>query len=146
MTAVAERVLYAIPDVMARLSMSRSVIYEQIRAGRPKTVHQGRRCNVTATAMEKSYVAAGPSQCAAIFPCGDERRRARRPIVDPSGAAAQLRLAHVRRWRAGGGHLAPRRAPQHDRDRVRLPQAATPNTDPRDRGDGPTLPGPGQIF
>jgi hypothetical protein len=56
MTAVVERVLYAIPDVMARLSMSRSVIYEQIRAGRLETVHQGRRCYVTANAMER-YVA-----------------------------------------------------------------------------------------
>ena len=54
MTAVAERVLYAIPDVMAMLSMSRSVIYEQIRAGRLETVHQGRRCYITASAMERS--------------------------------------------------------------------------------------------
>jgi hypothetical protein len=56
MTAVAERVLYAIPEVMARLSMSRSVVYEQIRAGRLETVHQGRRCYVTGNAIER-YVA-----------------------------------------------------------------------------------------
>ncbi len=56
MTAVAERVLYPIPEAMAMLSMSRSVIYEQIRAGRLETVHQGRRCYVTAGAIER-YVA-----------------------------------------------------------------------------------------
>ena len=89
---------------------------------------------------------AGPRQCAAILPCVVEQGRTRRPGVDASGAAPQLRLTHVRRRRAVGGHLAPRRAPQHDRDRVRLPQAATPSTDPRDRGDGPTLPAARQIF
>ena len=36
--------------------MSRSVIYEQIRAGRLRVVHQGRRCYVTAAAIER-YVA-----------------------------------------------------------------------------------------
>ena len=39
MTAVAERALYAISDAMSLLSMSRTVIYEQIRAGRLDTVH-----------------------------------------------------------------------------------------------------------
>jgi len=34
--------------------MSRSVIYEQIRAGRLEVVHQGRRCYVTAAALERS--------------------------------------------------------------------------------------------
>jgi excisionase family DNA binding protein len=34
--------LYRIPEAMAALSMSRSVIYEQIRAGRLRTVQQGR--------------------------------------------------------------------------------------------------------
>ena len=56
MTAVAERVLYAIPDVMARLSMSRSVSTSRFALGRLETVHQGRRCYVTANAMER-YVA-----------------------------------------------------------------------------------------
>lgn len=56
MTAIAERALYSIVDTMALLSMSRTVIYEQIRAGRLQTVHQGRRCYVTAAAIE-SYVA-----------------------------------------------------------------------------------------
>ncbi|MGH3550837.1 MAG: helix-turn-helix domain-containing protein [Pseudonocardiaceae bacterium] len=41
-TAVSERRLYRIPEAMQLLSMSRSVIYEQIRAGRLRTVNQGR--------------------------------------------------------------------------------------------------------
>ena len=56
MTAIAERALYSIVDTMALLSMSRSVLYEQIRAGRLQAVHQGRRCYVTAMAIER-YVA-----------------------------------------------------------------------------------------
>jgi hypothetical protein len=56
MTILAERALYAIPQATALLSMSRSVIYEQIRAGRLDVVHQGRRCYVTAVALER-YVA-----------------------------------------------------------------------------------------
>ena len=56
MTLVAERALYSIVDVMTLLSMSRTVVYEQIRSGRLETVHQGRRCYVTAAAIER-YVA-----------------------------------------------------------------------------------------
>jgi hypothetical protein len=56
MTILAERALYAISQATALLSMSRSVIYEQIRAGRLDVVHQGRRCYVTAAALER-YVA-----------------------------------------------------------------------------------------
>jgi hypothetical protein len=56
MTVVADRALYSIFDTMAMLSMSRSVVYEQIRAGRLQTVHQGRRCYVTSSAIER-YVA-----------------------------------------------------------------------------------------
>jgi hypothetical protein len=56
MTVVADRALYSIVDTMALLSMSRSVLYEQIRAGRLQSVHQGRRCYITATAIER-YVA-----------------------------------------------------------------------------------------
>ena len=53
MTILAERALDTIPDVIALLSMSRSVIYKQIRAGRLEVVHQGRRCYVTAAALER---------------------------------------------------------------------------------------------
>lgn len=41
-TPVPERHLYRIPEAMQLLSMSRSVIYEQIRSGRLRTVSQGR--------------------------------------------------------------------------------------------------------
>jgi excisionase family DNA binding protein len=39
---VPERHLYRIPEAMQLLSISRSIIYEQIRSGRLKTVNQGR--------------------------------------------------------------------------------------------------------
>ena len=39
---VSERHLYKVSEAMVLLSMSRSVIYEQIRAGRLRTVTQGR--------------------------------------------------------------------------------------------------------
>lgn len=45
--------LYRIPEVMALLSMSRSVIYEQIRAGRLRTVKQGRSRLIPATAVQE---------------------------------------------------------------------------------------------
>jgi Helix-turn-helix domain len=56
MTAVVEHRLYPIPDVVSVLSMSRSVIYEQIRAGRLSTVKQGRRRYVTAAGITE-YIA-----------------------------------------------------------------------------------------
>jgi excisionase family DNA binding protein len=43
--------LYRIPEAMQLLSMSRTVIYEQIRAGRLKTVTQGRSRLVPASAI-----------------------------------------------------------------------------------------------
>jgi integrase len=43
MTLAPERALYGIADAVSILSMSRSVIYEQIRSGRLEAVHQGRR-------------------------------------------------------------------------------------------------------
>lgn len=49
--AVPERHLYRIPEAMRLLSMSRSVIYEQIRAGRLHTVRQGRARLVPAQAI-----------------------------------------------------------------------------------------------
>lgn len=50
------RRLYRIPDVMVMLSLSRSVVYEQIRAGRLRTVTQGRTRLVPASAIA-DYVA-----------------------------------------------------------------------------------------
>jgi excisionase family DNA binding protein len=48
--------LYKIPEAMALLSMSRSVIYEQMRAGRLRFVKQGRATLVSASAI-RDYVA-----------------------------------------------------------------------------------------
>ncbi|WP_018253053.1 helix-turn-helix domain-containing protein [Salinispora mooreana] len=45
------KALYRIPEAMSLLSLSRSVIYEQIRAGRLRTVQQGRTRLVPATAI-----------------------------------------------------------------------------------------------
>jgi excisionase family DNA binding protein len=55
-TVVPSRHLYRIPEAMRLLSMSRSVIYEQIRAGRLRSVSQGRTRLVPATAIQE-YVA-----------------------------------------------------------------------------------------
>ena len=54
--AVPKRHLYRVPEAMALLSMSRSVLYEQIRAGRIRTVCQGRTRLVPAVAINE-YVA-----------------------------------------------------------------------------------------
>lgn len=43
--------LYKVTDAMRLLRMSRSVIYEQIRAGRIRTVKQGRATFITAAAV-----------------------------------------------------------------------------------------------
>jgi excisionase family DNA binding protein len=48
--------LYRIPEAMRLLSMSRSVIYEQVRAGRLRSVKQGRARLIPATAIQ-AYVA-----------------------------------------------------------------------------------------
>ena len=43
--------LYRVPEAMALLSMSRSVIYEQIRSGRLRSVCQGRARLIPAAAI-----------------------------------------------------------------------------------------------
>jgi excisionase family DNA binding protein len=48
--------LYRVPDVMRLLALSRSVIYEQIRIGRLKSVSQGRTRLIPAAAIA-DYVA-----------------------------------------------------------------------------------------
>ena len=50
-TVVPLRHLYKVPEAMRLLSMSRSVIYEQIRAGRLKSVTQGRTRLIPASAI-----------------------------------------------------------------------------------------------
>lgn len=51
MTAVTERALYPISKATELLGLSRSVAYEQIRAGRLHTVTVGRRRYVTAAGL-----------------------------------------------------------------------------------------------
>jgi excisionase family DNA binding protein len=48
---IAVRRLYRVPEVMELLSMSRSVIYEQIRSGRLRSVTQGRARLIPAAAI-----------------------------------------------------------------------------------------------
>ncbi len=48
--------LYRVPEAMALLSLSRSVFYEQIRAGRLRSVTQGRTRRVPATAIADESV------------------------------------------------------------------------------------------
>lgn len=51
-----EPLLYRIVDVVRVLNLSRTVIYEQIRAGRLRTVKQGRAHRIPASAIHE-YVA-----------------------------------------------------------------------------------------
>jgi excisionase family DNA binding protein len=55
-TTSADRQLYRVADVMRMLSMSRSVIYEQLRSGRLRSVRQGRSRRIPAAAVAE-YVA-----------------------------------------------------------------------------------------
>jgi hypothetical protein len=48
--------LYRVPDVMRLLCMSRSVVFEQLRSGRLRSVRQGRIRLVTAGAI-RDYIA-----------------------------------------------------------------------------------------
>lgn len=50
------KALYRIPEVMEILSMSRTVIYEQLSTGRLRSVKQGRTRLIPATAIAE-YVA-----------------------------------------------------------------------------------------
>ncbi|WP_433388416.1 helix-turn-helix domain-containing protein [Micromonospora sp. KLBMP9576] len=50
------KALYRIPEAMALLSMSRTVIYEQLRSGRLRSVTQGRARLIPAQAIA-DYVA-----------------------------------------------------------------------------------------
>jgi excisionase family DNA binding protein len=56
LTAPERKALYRIQEAMALLSLSRTVIYEQIRTGRLRTVRQGRTRLVPATAIA-DYIA-----------------------------------------------------------------------------------------
>ncbi|HVK21353.1 MAG TPA: helix-turn-helix domain-containing protein [Actinokineospora sp.] len=50
---VSAKHLYRIPEAMLLLSMSRSVIYEQIRAGRLRSVKQGAARLIPAVAIQE---------------------------------------------------------------------------------------------
>ena len=50
------RQLYRVPDAMAMLSLSRSVLYEELRSGRLRSVHVSRTRLIPATAITE-YVA-----------------------------------------------------------------------------------------
>lgn len=54
--ATIDKHLYRIPEAMRALSMSRSVIYEQLRSGRLRSVRQGRARLIPAAAITE-YVA-----------------------------------------------------------------------------------------
>ncbi len=51
-----DKQLYRVPEAMAVLSLSRSVIYEQIRSGRLRSVTQGRSRLIPVSAIAE-YVA-----------------------------------------------------------------------------------------
>jgi excisionase family DNA binding protein len=51
-----ERELYRVTDAMILLSLSRSVIYEQLRCGRLRSVHVGRTRLIPAAAIAE-YIA-----------------------------------------------------------------------------------------
>jgi excisionase family DNA binding protein len=48
--------LYRVTDVMRMLKISRTVIYEQLRSGRLRSVHQGRTRLIPASAI-RDYIA-----------------------------------------------------------------------------------------
>lgn len=50
------KLLYEIPEAQELLSLSRSVIFEQLKAGRLRSVSQGRSRRIPATAID-DYVA-----------------------------------------------------------------------------------------
>jgi excisionase family DNA binding protein len=55
-STVEHKALYRVSEAMRVLSMSRTTIYEQLRAGRLRSVHQGRACRIPASAIA-DYVA-----------------------------------------------------------------------------------------
>ncbi|WP_049580231.1 helix-turn-helix domain-containing protein [Streptomyces sp. SBT349] len=56
MTLVSEEpALYRVADAVRVLNLSRTVVYELIRAGRLRTVHEGRACRIPASAI-REYV------------------------------------------------------------------------------------------
>lgn len=56
MNPPSDALLLRVPDVMERLRMSRTVIYEQLRSGRLRSVKQGRSRLIPESAV-REYVA-----------------------------------------------------------------------------------------
>jgi excisionase family DNA binding protein len=54
--SASEKQLYRVPEAMTLLSLSRSIIYEQIRSGRLRSVTQGRSRLIPVSAIAE-YVA-----------------------------------------------------------------------------------------
>jgi excisionase family DNA binding protein len=50
------RALYRVTEAMELLSLGRTAIYEQLRSGRLRCVHEGRACRIPAAAIDE-YVA-----------------------------------------------------------------------------------------
>jgi excisionase family DNA binding protein len=55
-TSTTTRALYRVTEAMALLSLSRSVLYEELRCGRLRSVHVGRTRLIPATAIAE-YIA-----------------------------------------------------------------------------------------
>lgn len=68
-TAVTDKELYRVTEAMEILSLKRSVIYEQLRSGRLRSVHVGRTRLITASAIDE-YIALLESEATAHTPFG----------------------------------------------------------------------------
>jgi excisionase family DNA binding protein len=64
-----DREMYRVTEAMEILSLKRSVIYEQLRSGRLRSVHVGRTRLITATAID-DYIALLETEAAADTPFG----------------------------------------------------------------------------
>ena len=68
-TAMIDKELYRVTEAMEILSLKRSVIYEQLRSGRLRSVHVGRTRLITAAAIH-DYVALIETEAVADAPFG----------------------------------------------------------------------------
>jgi len=68
-TAMTDKEMYRVTEAMEILSLKRSVIYEQLRSGRLRSVRVGRTRLITAAAID-DYVALLETEAAADTPFG----------------------------------------------------------------------------
>ncbi|GAA2134575.1 helix-turn-helix domain-containing protein [Actinomadura napierensis] len=85
---VLTKLLYEIPEVMALLSMSRTVIYEQMSAGRLRSVQQGRARRIPAAAI-LDYVALLETEAAHGEASGTAPGDASSPAASDASPAAR---------------------------------------------------------